>query len=172
MALLFLGVAFAQGGAVAQKSSDLEKVKATSQAFYAALNAREPECHGKGVCSYSIRCIHTPVGSEIAVGWEAVNKSWEEVLHNVTSKIDMSYNRAGVPQIDGNLAWEVGTREGQSHWEGKPVIRGPFDQHLSEDRWSLAHDFSPSGSDTEIVIEPILRDARHNKPNPGNSAPQ
>jgi hypothetical protein len=32
MALLFLGVAFAQGGAVAE-SSDMEKVKAASQAF-------------------------------------------------------------------------------------------------------------------------------------------
>ena len=42
MALLFLGVAFAQGGAVAQESSDMEKVKAASQAFYAALNARDP----------------------------------------------------------------------------------------------------------------------------------
>jgi len=38
LALLFLGVAFAQGGAVAQESSDMEKVKAASQAFYAALN--------------------------------------------------------------------------------------------------------------------------------------
>ena len=46
-----------------------------------------------------------PVGNEVAVGWEAVNKSWEEVLLKVTSKIDMSYNRAGGPQIDGNLAW-------------------------------------------------------------------
>jgi hypothetical protein len=34
--------------------------------------------------------VHPPVGSEIAVGWEAVNKSWEEVLHKVTSKINMS----------------------------------------------------------------------------------
>jgi hypothetical protein len=42
MALLFLGVAFAQGGAVAQESSDMGKVKAASQAFYAALNARDP----------------------------------------------------------------------------------------------------------------------------------
>jgi hypothetical protein len=30
---LFLGVAFAQGRAVAQQSSDMEKVKAASQAF-------------------------------------------------------------------------------------------------------------------------------------------
>jgi hypothetical protein len=39
IAVVFLGVAFAQG-AVAQETSDIEKVKAASQAFYAALNAR------------------------------------------------------------------------------------------------------------------------------------
>jgi hypothetical protein len=32
-ASMFLGVVFAQGGAVAQESSDIEKVKAASQAF-------------------------------------------------------------------------------------------------------------------------------------------
>jgi hypothetical protein len=54
--------------------------------------------------------------------WEAVNKSWEEVLHKVTSKIDMSYNRAGAPQIDGNLAWEVGTERGPVRFgDGKTV---------------------------------------------------
>jgi hypothetical protein len=47
MALLFLGVAFAHGGAVAQESSDTEKVKAASQAFYAALNARDPSAMAK-----------------------------------------------------------------------------------------------------------------------------
>ena len=59
MALLFLGVAFAQGGAVAQEA-DMEKVKAASQAFYAAPNARDPSAMAKGVCSHPIRCIHPP----------------------------------------------------------------------------------------------------------------
>ena len=40
IAVVFLGVAFAQGRAVAQESFDVEKVKAVNQAFYAALNAR------------------------------------------------------------------------------------------------------------------------------------
>ena len=54
----------------------------------------------------------SPVGSEIALGWDAVNKAWEEVLRKVTSKIDNYLRRAGVPQIVGNLAWEVGTETG------------------------------------------------------------
>jgi hypothetical protein len=46
IAVVFLGVAFAQG-AVAQETSDIEKVKAASQAFYAALNARDPSAMAK-----------------------------------------------------------------------------------------------------------------------------
>ena len=92
MALLFLGVAFAQGGAVAQEG-DMKKRKAASQAFYAALNARDPSAMAKVYAHTPYVAYIPPVGSEIAVGWEAVNKSWEEVLHKVTSKIDMSYNR-------------------------------------------------------------------------------
>ena len=45
--VMFLGVAFAQSGAIAQQSSDMEKVKAASQAFYAALNARDPSAMAK-----------------------------------------------------------------------------------------------------------------------------
>jgi len=85
----------------------MEKVKAASQAFYAALNARNPSAMAKVYAHTPYVAYIPPVGNEIAVGWEAVNKSWKEVLHKVTSKIDMSYNRADAPQIDGNLAWEV-----------------------------------------------------------------
>jgi hypothetical protein len=46
------------------------------------------------------------------VGWDAVNKAWEEVLRKVTSKIDNYLIRAGVPQIIGNLAWEIDTEAG------------------------------------------------------------
>jgi ketosteroid isomerase-like protein len=125
LALLFLGVAFARGGAVAQESSDVEKVKAVSQAFYAALNARDPSAMAKVYAHTPYVAYIPPVGSDIAVGWEAVNKTWEEVFHNVTSKIDMSYKRAGGPQIDGNLAWEVGTERGPVTFaDGKTVDFG------------------------------------------------
>ena len=61
MMLSVLGVTFVCGEAVAQQSSDIEKVKAASQAFYAALDARDPsaiERHGKGVGSYAVCCAH------------------------------------------------------------------------------------------------------------------
>ena len=67
MALLFLGVAFAQGGAVAQQSSDMEKVKAASQAFYAA-NTRDPSAMAKVYAHTPYVAYIPPVGSEIGVG--------------------------------------------------------------------------------------------------------
>jgi ketosteroid isomerase-like protein len=122
MASLLLGIAFAQSGAIAQQSSDVEAVKAASQAFYAALNARDPSAMAKVYAHTPYVAYIPPVGSEVAVGWEAVNKSWEEVLLKVTSKIDMSYKRAGEPQIDGNLAWEVGNERGPvTFGDGKAV---------------------------------------------------
>ena len=111
IALLLLGVAFAQDGAIAQESSDMEKVKAASQAFYAALNTRDPSAIAK-VWAHTPYVVHiSPVAKEIVVGWEGVNKSWEEV-HNMTSQINVSFSAAGAPQIDGKLAWEVGTETG------------------------------------------------------------
>ena len=86
MASLFLGVAFAQSGAIAQESSDIENVKAASQAFYSALNARDPSAMAKVYAHTSYVVYIPPVGSEIAVGWEAVNKSWKEVLHKVLQR--------------------------------------------------------------------------------------
>ena len=94
-------------------------------------------------CMLIPHTLHTssPVGSDIAVGWEAVNKTWEEVLRKVTSKIDMSYNRAGVPQIDGKLAWEVGTETGPVTFaDGKAVNFAVFSTNIYQNidgRWLM-----------------------------------
>jgi ketosteroid isomerase-like protein len=140
MALLFLGVAFAQGRAVAQQSSDMEKVKAASQAFYAALNTRDPSAMAK-VWAHTPYVVHiSPVAKEIVVGWEGVNKSWEEV-DKMTSQIDISFSETGVPQIDGKLAWEVGTETGPVTFaDGKAVNLAAFATNIYQNidgRWLM-----------------------------------
>ena len=140
MALLFLGVAFAQGGAVAQQSSEMEKVKAASQAFYAALNTRDPSAMAK-VWAHTPYVVHiSPVAKEIVVGWEGVNKSWEEV-HNMTSQINISFSETGVPLIDGKLAWEVGTETGPLTFaDGKAVNFAAFATNIYQNidgRWLM-----------------------------------
>jgi ketosteroid isomerase-like protein len=107
--------------------TDVKKVRAASHAFYAALNARDPSAMAKVWAHTPYVAFISPVGAEIAVGWDAVNGTWEEVLRRVTSKIDNHLSRAGVPQIVGNLAWEVGTESGPVTFaDGKSVYFKAF----------------------------------------------
>ena len=111
MMLSILGAAFVCGEAVAQQSTDIEKVKAASQAFYAALDARDPSAMAK-VYAHTPYVVHiSPTAKEIALGWEAVNKSWENV-HDGTTQINVSFSETGQPQVVGDLAWEVGAEKG------------------------------------------------------------
>jgi hypothetical protein len=67
MTLLLLGVAFVWGGAVAQQSSDIAKVKAASQAFYAALNTRDPSAMAK-VWAHTPYVVHiSPVEFDFGI---------------------------------------------------------------------------------------------------------
>jgi ketosteroid isomerase-like protein len=112
LTLLSLRAAFVSGEAIAQQSSDMEKVKAASSAFFAALNARDPSAMAK-VYAHTPYVVHIDpsFNKGIRLGWEAVNKSWEN-LHNETAQINVSFSETGEPQIVGNLAWEVGTEKG------------------------------------------------------------
>ena len=131
--------------------NDVEKIRAASQAFYAALNARDPSAMAKVWAHTPYVAYISPVGSEIALGWDAVNKAWEEVLHKVTSKIDNSLKRAGVPQIDGKLAWEVGTETGPVTFaDGKSVNFTAFATNIYQNingRWLMVS--HQAGNQTE-----------------------
>jgi hypothetical protein len=84
--LLFLGVAFISGKAIAQQSSDaqqsfdMEQVKAATKAFIAALIGRDPSAMAK-VYAHAPYVVHIDpsFNKGIRLGWEAVNESWENV---------------------------------------------------------------------------------------------
>jgi ketosteroid isomerase-like protein len=139
--LLFLGVAFVSGEAIAQQSSDVEKVKAASKAFYAALNARDPSAMAK-VYAHTPYVVHVDpkFNKGIRLGWEAVNKSWEN-LHNETTQINVSFSETGEPQIVGNLAWEVGTEKGPvTLADGKQIEIDAFATNIYQNidgRWLM-----------------------------------
>ena len=121
--------------------TDVENVRAASHAFYAALNARDPSAMAKVWAHTPYVAYISPVGAEIAVGWDAVNGAWEEVLRKVTSKIDNSLKRAGVPQIDGNIAWEIGTETGPVTFaDGKSINFAAFATNIYQKidgRWLM-----------------------------------
>jgi ketosteroid isomerase-like protein len=103
-------IAFSASASVAAEDQT-EKVKAASQAFYAALNARDPSAMAK-VYAHTPYVVHIdPTAKVVALGWEAVNKSWENV-HDATTQISVVFTEAGQPQVVGDLAWEVGAEKG------------------------------------------------------------
>jgi ketosteroid isomerase-like protein/uncharacterized protein (DUF1330 family) len=116
-----------EGVASTTAQTDAGGVKAASQAFYAALNARDSNAMAK-VYAHTPYVVHiSPVAKEIDTGWDAVNKGWEETFQKMTSKIDVSFNAAGAPQIDGDMAWEVGTEKGSLTFaDGKTVPFAAF----------------------------------------------
>jgi ketosteroid isomerase-like protein len=104
-------IAFAASASIAAAEDQTEKVKAASQAFYAALDARDPSAMAK-VYAHTPYVVHIdPTAKVIALGWEAVNKSWENV-HDGTTQINVLFTETGQPQIVGDLAWEVGHENG------------------------------------------------------------
>lgn len=137
-----------------EKVSDMERVKAASQAFYAALNARDPSAMATVWAHTPYVAYISPVGTGIAVGWEAVNEAWREVLLNVTSKIDNSLTRIGMPQIHGGLAWEVGIETGPVTFpDGKSINLVAHATNIYQNidgRWLMvAHQ---AGTQTETII--------------------
>src|SRR6516165_5428508 len=138
----------------------MEKVRAASQAFYAALNARDPTAMAKVWTHTPYVAYISPVGSEIDVGWDAVNKAWEEVLLNVTAKIDNYLTRSGVPQIVGNLAWEVGTETGPVTFaDGKSINFRAFATNIYQNidgRWLMVSHQAGNKNGNFVVSEPIM----------------
>jgi len=127
--------------AMTTAQTDLEGVKAASQAFYTALNARDPSAMAKVYAHTPFVAYIPPVGSDVAVGWEAVNKTWEDVFTKVTKQINMSYTREGGPQIDGDTAWEVGIEKGPVTFaDGKTVDFGVLSTNIYQKidgRWQM-----------------------------------
>ena len=111
-ALVFLGVAFAGGSAVAQHASDMEPVKAANQAFYAALSARDIGAMQKVWSSDANIQNIGPTSKAAAVGWDAVKKRFEETFGSFSElKVSMEHPRINV---NGSIAWVSGIEQATS----------------------------------------------------------
>ena len=97
----------AASSAVAQQPADIERVKAASKAFYAALAVLDDGTAMESVGLHTIRHITRGLKSKSAiVGWDAQKKYWED--------FNKRFSQRGVSLVDahihanGNLAWEMG----------------------------------------------------------------
>jgi ketosteroid isomerase-like protein len=114
-ASLVLGLPLAAGGAIGQQSaqqiSDVEGVNAASQAFIAAISARDVGAMDKLWAHEPYATFMGPLSTTVVVGWDGVRKAWEmrfSQFDRVTISVAESHVRT-----NGNVTWAVGIEKVQ-----------------------------------------------------------
>jgi ketosteroid isomerase-like protein len=144
LSLLSLGVAQLAGGSGnAQQQSDADKVKATLDAYHAALSAldirkmEEVWAHDPDVMYIG------PRDKAITVGWDAVKRKWEAIF-DFWAELKVTTQDGPHLHVNGGIAWA----DGIANVVGKPKtgapVNGPtFESIVLEkrgDRWLIASD--------------------------------
>ena len=96
----------AVGEGSTQQKSDVDQVKAASQAFIAAITERDIRAMDKVWAHESYATFIGPLSTNVVVGWDGVSKAWEMrfgQFDRVTIALAESHVRT-----NGNVAWAVG----------------------------------------------------------------
>ena len=108
--LLTMGVAAfvdgAVGGAKAQQTSDVERVRAASQVFIAAIAARDIRAMDQVWAHEPYATFVGPLSTTVVVGWDGVRKAWE-MRFSQFDRVTISQAETHV-RISGGVAWAVG----------------------------------------------------------------
>jgi ketosteroid isomerase-like protein len=106
-----LGVALLPGNTTAQQS-EIDGVKAASNAFYPALAALDNGASMEKIWAHTpYVTLAGPRSKSFIVGWDAIRKYWEDGDKLfVERKASLSDSHI---HVTGNLAWEVGRETGQ-----------------------------------------------------------
>jgi ketosteroid isomerase-like protein len=114
-ASLILGFPLVVGHAIgqqsAQETSDIDGVNATSQAFLAAISARDIGAMDQVWAHESYATFMGPLSTTVVVGWDGVRKAWEmrfSQFDRVTISVTESHVRS-----KGRVAWVVGIEKVQ-----------------------------------------------------------
>jgi len=99
-----IGSALSQ--AKAQDVSDVERVKAASQVFIAAIAARDIRATDKVWAHESYATFIGPLSTTVVVGWEGIRKAWE-MRFGQFDRVTISLAESHV-RTNGNVAWAVG----------------------------------------------------------------
>jgi len=113
--LLMLGLALPVGNAIGQQqsrqTSDVERVQAASQAFIAAIAARDIQAMERLWAHESYATFIGPLSTTVVVGWDGVRKAWE-MRFGQFDKVTISLAESHV-RTNGNAAWAVGIEKVQ-----------------------------------------------------------
>jgi ketosteroid isomerase-like protein len=114
-ASLILGFSLAAGSAVgqqnAQLTSDVASVNAASQAFIAAISARDIGAMDKVWAHEPHATFMGPLSTRVVVGWDGVRKAWE-MRFGQFDRVTISVAESHV-RTNGKVAWAVGMEKVQ-----------------------------------------------------------
>ncbi len=99
------------GQAKAQQTSDVERVNAASQAFIAAIAARDIHAMDKIWAHEPNATFIGPLSTTIVVGWDGVRKAWE-MRFSQFDRVTISLAESHV-RTNGKVAWTVGIEKVQ-----------------------------------------------------------
>src|SRR5215467_15432384 len=97
------------GGAVGQQKSqegDVQRVKAATKDFVAAISARDIEAMDKLWAHESYVTFMGPLSTTIVVGWDGVRKAWEMRFGQFV-RVTISVPESHL-HVNGDVAWAIG----------------------------------------------------------------
>ena len=135
-----MGLALRPDNAAAQQA-DTDKIKATLEAFHAALDALDMRKMEDVWAHDPTVMLINPRDKAVSIGWDAVKKNWEGVFATWS---ELKTPRQDGPHIhiSGNVAWLTGI----AVTNGKPKTGAPvsgsltFENQIQEkrgDRWLI-----------------------------------
>jgi ketosteroid isomerase-like protein len=134
------------GGAKAQPTSDVERVKAASKVFIAAITARDIGAMDQVWAHEPYATFIGPLSTTVVVGWDGVRKAWEMRF----SQFDRVTISPAEPHIrtNGKVAWAVGVEKVQLLRKNGDTLS--FDAFVTnvfeeyDDRWLMvSHQATP-----------------------------
>jgi len=130
----------------ARESADVERINVASQAFVAAIAARDIEAMDKVWAHEPHAVFIGPLSTNVVVGWPGVRKAWETrfgQFDRVTISVAESHVR-----VNRDVAWAVGMEKLQLlRKDGKTIEFDAFVTNVFErrdDRWlMISHHATP-----------------------------
>ena len=130
----------------AQDTSDVDRVKAASQVFIAAIAARDIRAMDKVWAHESYATFIGPLSTTIVVGWDGVRKAWE-MRFGQFDRVTISLAESHV-RTNGKVAWAVGVEKVELlRKDGKTLsfdafVTNVFEEH--DGRWLMvSHQATP-----------------------------
>ena len=150
LAVLLLAAGVPVGSALSQEKvqnpSDVDRVKAASQTFIAAIAARDIRAMDKVWAHATYATFIGPLSTTIVVGWDGVRKAWD-MRFGQFDRVTISLAESHV-RTNGKVAWAVGMEKVELlRKDGKTLsfdafVTNVFEEH--DGRWLMvSHQATP-----------------------------